>query len=594
MEQPEECFTHTLEYKIFMPIEVQSLIAALKERKLITSEQEAALQKRALSDVASIEPAILKEGWADEETLTQVKVAILGIPYVDLSGRMIAPNVLNAIPPSVAENYKMVAFDRKGNELLVAFVDPQDFKAIEAVDFLAQEHNLTVRYHIISLGGLRHIAKQYGELTKEAEEALAGVTEKSADDIGKRVSEGDLQEVVKSAPVSKMVLVIIRHAIDGRASDIHIEPQAHETRVRYRVDGILRTSLRLPRYIHSAIIARIKVLANLKLDETRKPQDGRIRLTIDGRDIDFRISTLPLYEGEKVVMRVLDPSVKVPTLKDLGFSEPHITSINHGIAKPHGLLLMTGPTGSGKTTTLYTILTLLNQDGINIITLEDPVEYYMEGVNQSQINPEVGYSFASGLRSILRQDPNIIMLGEIRDQESAELVTHASLTGHLVLSTLHTNDAIGAVPRLLDMGVEPFLLSATVNVVVAQRLARRICEHCKKTTEVPAPTVSALVQEAAAIPEKHWPKEISREIPKFFKGKGCTRCSNSGYKGRIAVAEVIEFTPPLQELIATGFRTSEVTKELGQQDYLTLRQDGLLKVFQGFTTLEEIYRVTSI
>lgn len=577
-----------------MPIEVQSLIAALKERKLITPEQEATLQKRAASDIASVEPMILKEGWADEELLTQVKGAILGIPYVDLSGRLIAPSVLNAIPPSVAENYKMVAFDRKGNELLVALVDPQDFKAIEAVDFLAQEHNLTVRYHIISLSGLRHITKQYGELRKEAEEALAGVAEKADDDVGTRVSEGDLQEVVKSAPVSKMVLVIIRHAIDGRASDIHIEPQAHETRVRYRVDGILRTSLRLPRYIHSAIIARIKVLANLKLDETRKPQDGRIRLTIDGRDIDFRISTLPLYEGEKVVMRVLDPSVKVPTLKDLGFSEPHITAISHGIAKPHGLLLMTGPTGSGKTTTLYTILTLLNQDGINIITLEDPVEYYMEGVNQSQINPEVGYTFASGLRSILRQDPNIIMLGEIRDQESAELVTHASLTGHLVLSTLHTNDAIGAVPRLLDMGVEPFLLSATVNVVVAQRLARRICDHCKKPAEVPAATVAALTQEAAAIPKKHWPKDIARNDLKFFKGKGCTHCSSSGYKGRVAVAEVIEFTPPLQELIATGFRTSEVIKELEQQDYLTLRQDGLLKACLGLTTLEEIYRVTSI
>ena len=570
------------------------LLEALVKNNLLSQQAVFDLKTKSEATKKSPEELILAEKKVNEEKLAEIKGQLLNLPYLDLRGRQIDRKILELISREVAENYQMVAFAKTGNEMNIGLNNPQDFKAIEAVDFLAQEHNLTVRYHIISLGGLRHIAKQYGELTKEAEEALAGVTEKSADDIGKRVSEGDLQEVVKSAPVSKMVLVIIRHAIDGRASDIHIEPQAHETRVRYRVDGILRTSLRLPRYIHSAIIARIKVLANLKLDETRKPQDGRIRLTIDGRDIDFRISTLPLYEGEKVVMRVLDPSVKVPTLKDLGFSEPHITSINHGIAKPHGLLLMTGPTGSGKTTTLYTILTLLNQDGINIITLEDPVEYYMEGVNQSQINPEVGYSFASGLRSILRQDPNIIMLGEIRDQESAELVTHASLTGHLVLSTLHTNDAIGAVPRLLDMGVEPFLLSATVNVVVAQRLARRICEHCKKPTEVPAPTVSALVQEAAAIPEKHWPKEISREIPKFFKGKGCTRCSNSGYKGRIAVAEVIEFTPPLQELIATGFRTSEVTKELGQQDYLTLRQDGLLKVFQGFTTLEEIYRVTSI
>ncbi|MDD5109715.1 MAG: GspE/PulE family protein [Patescibacteria group bacterium] len=576
-----------------MPVETGKLIAALVERKLITAEQATKLGAKGAEDPVGVESAMLKEGWVDEETLTKVKGEMLGVPYIDLAGRTIPPAVLNTLPPTVAENYQMVAFERRGNEIKVALVDPQNFKAIEAVDFLAQEGSLTVRYYIVSASGLRQVSRQYGELNKEAEEALAGVTEKEVDE-ELRVMPKDLQEVVRSAPVSKMVLVIIRHAIDGRASDIHIEPEPHETRVRYRIDGMLRTSLHLPRYIHSAIVARIKVLANLRLDETRKPQDGRIRLTIEGRDVDFRVSTLPLFEGEKVVMRVLDASFKVPTLQDLGFSEPHIAAIVASIAKPHGLLLLTGPTGSGKTTTLYTVLTLLNKEGVNIITLEDPVEYSVEGINQSQINPDVGYSFASGLRSILRQDPNIIMLGEIRDQESAELVTHASLTGHLVLSTLHTNDAIGAVPRLLDMGVEPFLLSSTVNAVVAQRLARRICEHCREPLKMPAVMEKGLAAEIAAVPNKHWPTDLSREKFQFWKGKGCSRCGNTGYLGRIAVAEVVEFTPELQELITTGFRGKDVETQLGKQEYITLRQDGLVKVLQGKTTLEEIYRVTKL
>ena len=576
-----------------MPIDAKLLITALQERNTISAQQADALLQQAGVDPVALERQIVKEGLVDEETLTQVKAAMLGVPYIDLTGKVMAPNVLNTIPASAAENYQMIAFDREGNEVKVAMVDPQNFKAIEAVDFLAQESGFTARYYMISATGWRQTSRQYGELSKEAEEALAGVNEQVTE-LDTRVTEKDLQEVVKSAPVSKMVLVIIRHAIDGRASDIHIEPEPHETRVRYRIDGILRTSLRLPRYIHSAIIARIKVLANLKLDETRKPQDGRIRLTIEGREIDFRVSTLPLFEGEKVVMRVLDVSLKVPTLEDLGFSAPHIAIITRGIAKPNGLLLMTGPTGSGKTTTLYTILTILNKEGVNIITLEDPVEYYVEGVNQSQINPEVGYSFASGLRSILRQDPNIIMLGEIRDQESAELVTHASLTGHLVLSTLHTNDAVGAIPRLMDMGVEPFLLASTVNVVMAQRLARRICEYCAKPVDVPPATVAAIKEEVVAIPDEYWPKGVSHEKLSFTKGKGCTRCANSGYQGRVAVVEIIEFTPELQELITSGFHLREVTIVLAKQKYITLRLDGLLKVLSGKTTLEEVYRVTKL
>jgi len=403
----------------------------------------------------------------------------------------------------------------------------------------------------------------------------------------------EMEEVIKSAPVSKMVLVIIRHAIDGRASDIHIEPTVTDTKVRYRIDGILRTSLVLPKYIHAAIVARIKVLANLKLDETRKPQDGRIRLTIAGRDIDFRVSTLPLFEGEKVVLRILDTTAQIPGLEQLGFNPIYIDLIKESIKKPHGLILLTGPTGSGKTTTLYTILTMLNQEGINIITLEDPIEYYIDGVNQSQIRPEIDYTFASGLRAILRQDPNVVMLGEIRDKETTELVIHASLTGHMILSTLHTNSAIGAIPRLIDLGAEPFLLSSVINLIIAQRLARKICPDCKKEVKVPPLLLKKAKENLAGIPAKYL-EGVDVANPVFFKGEGCAHCGNLGYQGRVAVAEVITITPELREIINQGGDTTAIRKALVSQDFITIAQDCLIRALKGITTIDEVVRISQL
>ncbi len=576
-----------------MPLDSAILLDELTKRNLLSAAQMETVRAQIASTGKPVEELLAATGAIDAEGLAKLKGELLGVPYVDLKYLTIPKAVLDMIPATAAENYQLAPFERTDNELKVALVNPQDFKAIEAIEFLAQESGLTAKYYIASPASIRKVCQQQQGLSQEAEAALANVSQVEVEST-RRVGEGDLEEVIKSAPVSKMVLVIIRHAIDGRASDIHIEPGINETRVRYRIDGILRTSLVLPKYIHSAIISRIKVMANLKLDETRKPQDGRIRLTIEGRDIDFRVSSLPLFEGEKIVMRVLDNSVKVPALADLGFSLPHIKIISAAITKTHGLLLITGPTGSGKTSTLYTLLTMLNKEGINIITLEDPVEYYVGGVNQSQINPEVGYTFASGLRSILRQDPNIIMLGEIRDEETAELVIHASLTGHMVLSTLHTNDSMGAVPRLLDMGAEPFLLASTVNLVMAQRLARRICPDCATKASVAAEVVAGIERELAGIPADYL-KGVGAKIPKplvFRKGAGCSRCSNQGYRGRIAVAEVILFTETLQELTTTGFKAREVAAELAKQHFVTLRQDCVLKAVQGFTTLEEVFRVT--
>jgi type IV pilus assembly protein PilB len=412
-------------------------------------------------------------------------------------------------------------------------------------------------------------------------------------------SEEVSAEDINSAPVSRIVSVIIRHAVEARASDIHIEPYANDSRVRYRIDGILHTSLSLPKSVHNAIIARIKVLAKLKLDETRIPQDGRIRLVVNNREVDFRISTLPLVNREKVVMRILDTSKGAPSLEQLGFNKLALRRIEEGSKKTSGIFLVTGPTGSGKTTTLYAMLNILNQEGVNISTLEDPIEYEIKGINQSQVRPKIGFSFASGLRSILRQDPNIIMVGEIRDEETAELSIHSSLTGHLVLSTLHTNDALGAVFRLLDMKIERFLLASTLKTVIAQRLARRLCPHCKKETKLSPDAIAEMTAELQNAPAD----VIKQELPEFstpeqalakykiFQAVGCARCENTGYSDRVAIAEVIEINDALRELINNGDQNLNIEAVKKTEEFLSIKQDGVLKVLQGQTSWEEVLRV---
>ena len=568
------------------------LLEQLVRGTIITQDVANDVKKRALDGKQRPEQLLMAEGKISEDALLEVKAKLLNIPSIDLRGLQIPKQVLNLIPREVAENYQMVPFEQQGTELRVGMVNPQDFKAVEAVEFLAQKADLKVRYYLISEDGLKVTLRQYREIGEEAEEALSHIGQKTAVVAADEASLQEMEQVIKSAPVSKMVLVILRHAIDGRASDVHIEPTLKDTKVRYRIDGILRTSLVLPKYIHAAIIARVKVLANLKLDETRKPQDGRIRLNIEGRDIDFRVSTLPLFEGEKVVLRILDSTSSVPALEKLGYHDVHIDTINQNVKRPHGLILLTGPTGSGKTTTLYTVLSMLNKDGTNIVTLEDPIEYYMSGVNQSQINPEIGYSFATGLRAILRQDPNVIMVGEIRDKETTELVIHASLTGHMILSTLHTNDALGAIPRMIDLGAEPFLLSSVINLVIAQRLARKICPDCKTQTEIPARLIKQAKEQIDRTPAKYLEGINTTELI-FYKGKGCARCGDLGYQGRTAVAELIDITPEIREIINRGGDRLEIEKVLPKQHFISLAQASLIKALQGVTTLDEVLRIAS-
>lgn len=568
------------------------LIEALVENNLIDRSQANDVKKRSLDQSKSPEEIILGDRLVDEDKMLEVKSALLNIPTVDLRGKEIPKKTLNFIPKEVAENYQMVPFDLTEKEISVGFLDPQNFKAIEAVEFLAQKAKLEAKYYLISKTSLQAGLRQYRALGEEAQEALASITEQSTSALGEKDLK-EMEEVIKSAPVSKMVLVILRHALDGRSSDIHIEPTLKDTKVRYRIDGILRTSLVLPKYVHSAIVSRIKVLANLKLDESRKPQDGRIRLNIEGREIDFRVSTLPLFEGEKVVLRILDSTAKIPSLDDLGYEPFQIDIIKESIKKPFGLILMTGPTGSGKTTTLYTILSMLNKDGVNIVTLEDPIEYYMNGINQSQVNPEIKYTFASGLRAILRQDPNIVMVGEIRDTETTKLVIHAGLTGHLILSTLHTNDSLGAIPRMVDLGAEAFLLSSTINLIIAQRLARKICPDCKQEAEVPQALRDKIKSQISDIPSKYL-QGIDVSKMKFYKGKGCSRCGQLGYQGRTAIAEMINITEELRNIINAGGKTSEIEKVLPKQHFITLAQSGLLKALRGETTLDEVVRISPL
>jgi type IV pilus assembly protein PilB len=415
----------------------------------------------------------------------------------------------------------------------------------------------------------------------------------AVENVGKEDIE-DVKKIMKSAPVTKVVSVIFRHAVEGRASDIHIEPFHKETRVRYRIDGVLHTSLVLPRSVHNSIIARIKVLSNLKLDETRLPQDGRISLTMGGKDIDFRVSTIPLIKDEKAVMRILDTTKGAPTLEELGFEGRTLNIIEETVKKTTGMFLVTGPTGSGKSTTLFSALNRINAEGVNISTLEDPVEYYIKGVNQSQVKPEIGFDFANGLRSLLRQDPDVIMVGEIRDNETAELAIHAGLTGHFVLSTLHTNNALGVIPRLLDMEAESFLLGSTLNTVVAQRLARKICPHCKVEEEMPEDVLADIKKEVNDLPTKIVERELKGfdlSTAKFYKGEGCNRCASTGYTGRTVIAETIEINGKIKKAIVDSKRVLNLDDVKASQDFVTMKQDGIIKVIKGITTMEEVLRI---
>jgi type IV pilus assembly protein PilB len=576
------------------------LLSLLESKKIISLEKSLEIKNTVIDKDGNLSVFLIAQKIVDEEKLTELKAEVFGLSYYNLADNEVPEAVLNFLPEEISRTYKIICFGKENKNIKIGLVE-SNLKAIEAVNFLAADEKLKVEYYLISNSSFQKAFKQYQKLEEEISSALEVKAKEEGEELITVSNESnDLNtDDINSAPVSRIVSVVIRHAVEARASDIHIEPFAKESRVRYRIDGILHTSLTLPKSIHNAVIARIKVLAKLKLDETRVPQDGRIRLIINNREIDFRVSTLPLANNEKVVMRILDTVSGVQTLESLGFNQIVLRRMHEGIKKTSGIVLVTGPTGSGKTTTLYSILNILNQEGVNISTLEDPIEYEIKGINQSQVRPRIGFSFANGLRSLLRQDPNIIMVGEIRDEETAELSIHASLTGHLVLSTLHTNDAIGAVFRLLDMKIERFLLSSTLKTVVAQRLARRLCEHCKKETNLSPDAKQNMVTELKSLSEA----VIKMELPEFtnfdelfvkyklFQAVGCQRCENTGYSSRVSIAEAIEINDELKEMINNGDKNLNLEAVKKTEDFISIEQDGIIKVLKGVTTMEEVLRV---
>ncbi len=521
-----------------------------------------------------------KLGTPDDSSLS------INISYVDLSKIAVPKKILSLIPEHIARHYQVVPVAQEKNKLVVAMIDPEDREALE---FIKKKVGMPLEIKICTQSDLNHVLDQYTALSGELKKIVESAEEEADFDVKQKVPEkAKIDETVETAPAAKIVQSLFKRAVREKASDIHIEPYEDQVVVRFRVDGILRQVISLPKEIHPAIISRVKILSNLKIDETRLPQDGRFQTVIDGAEVDFRISSLPTVNGEKIVARILDKSAGILTLEQLGMRGTAFITLDENIHKAHGMILVTGPTGSGKTTTLYAVIDKIKSVGINIITLEDPVEYRMQTINQAQVHSQIGFTFANGLRSIVRQDPDVIMIGEIRDYETADMAVHAALTGHVVLSTLHTNDAAGAVPRLIDMKIEPFLINSSTNCVVAQRLCRRICESCREVLEVEAGQKELAQKELDKLPSN----EKKPDKLEFFHGKGCGNCSDTGYKGRLGIFEVFSLRDDLKEMIAKRASGTELGAQAIKNGMVTMKQDGILKAAEGLTTLEEVWRTT--
>jgi len=535
---------------------------------------------------------ILKEKKAfSEKDYVKIRAELLGVPFIDLSSLTIEQNILKHIPEEVAKKYQIVCFEinKDTKALKIATTKPEDYVTLE---FLQKIIGQEIEPYLAINSEIVKILNQYSGIQTEVEKAIEGENllpsnKKEIEKITK------VDAIRQDSPLAKLVDTIFEHAVIGGASDIHIEPTIKTLDVRYRLDGILRRTITLPMDIHKAVVSRIKILSDLKIDEARIPQDGRFHGVYGDREIDFRVSTFPTVNGEKIVMRILDKSIGILTLEQLGVRGKPYDILQTNIHKPHGMTLVTGPTGAGKSTTLYAIIGILNNVGINIVTLEDPVEYYIDGINQSQVNHDIKYDFATGIRAIVRQDPDCIMIGEIRDFETADMAVHAALTGHIVLSTLHTNNAAGAIPRLIDMGIEPFLLSSSINVVIAQRLARKICPHCRTELKVPKEIITNLKIDLLTLPKDYQDKLKGKDSISIFKGEGCNLCNQSGYKGRIGIFEILPLEGETEDLTNQKADAKKIEKAAIRNGMITLKQDGVMKVLDGITTMEEFWRVIS-
>ncbi|RJQ28893.1 type II/IV secretion system protein [Candidatus Parcubacteria bacterium] len=567
----------------------QQFLKALQDAGLLDETAAAKLGREAALSGRSAEELVYRRRMVSDTKIAELKSGILKVPYQKVDLEHFENQLLELVPEETARTYSVVPLGKKGDLLVAGMLHPDDQKAQEALKFLARRNRLNLGVYLVSYRDWQEIMRRYSPYRSEVEKAVQAFSAKPGGVSGRvvRLEEGGEGE---EAPVIRIVAGTFTEAVQSGASDIHVEPQENYLRIRFRIHGELKEEASLPVELSQPIVSRVKVISNLKIDETRIPQDGRFRTRIFDRDIDFRVSTFPTPLGEKVAIRVLDPTTGLRSFDELGLVGKSLEIVKSGLGKPFGMILVTGPTGSGKTTTLYALLKLLNKETENIVSLEDPVEYFVEGVNQSQVRPEIGYDFASGLRQILRQDPDIIMVGEIRDNETAGLAVQSALTGHIVLSTLHTNNAVGVIPRLIDMKVEPFLIPVSLNLMIAQRLVGLLCPGCK-VAEVAPPALQKVIKKTLS----ELPPEVSgkhQEPFKVYHAPGCPRCKNRGIVGRFALYEVFQMTPALEEVINTGPTAQRILKIAKDQGMITLRQDGILKALAGLVSAEEVVRET--
>jgi len=563
-----------------MAINKDQLKQVLLEKGLLDADKITTASAHAESQKITLEEFLFKNQMVPDNDLGKIIADLYEVPFVDLTGFTIKENLLSVVPPRMASSQLVLPFEMGDGVIRVAFNNPESY---ELITFLENKTGLRIEPHYATELELRKALKVYNrDVNEKFNQLLKGSLE-------------DPNKIESLQDASKLVDAIILFAQQNGASDVHLEPHKDFLVIRYRVDGLLRNVAELPIQVTELITTRIKVLSRMRTDEHRAAQDGRFKLEVHGVEVTLRVSIIPVYDGEKVVMRLLSASNQELNLKALGYSELNLTKIDEGMKKTHGILLVTGPTGSGKTTTLYSMMKMLNSPDVNISTIEDPIEYRLQGINQTQVNRKTDLTFANGLRALVRQDPDIIMVGEIRDKETANVAINAALTGHLVLATLHTNDAASTLPRLMEMGVESFLIAATAKMVVAQRLIRTICDHCKKSYELNLGQIEALSKQFDLESDmtailKHMKKENEKTFV-FYRGEGCEICGGSGYKGRTTIAEVMEVTDPVQKNILEMVSSSQLEEMAMNEGMISMFMDGMEKVFEGVTTIEEIFRV---
>lgn len=583
-----------------------SLIQELATRGLISQAQVADVVRLADGKYNGDTDSALVDVGVDEDALLAFKSEYFSLPAMTLEKKGVDAEVLKLFPRETMEQYKMIPLSIESGVMNVGIINPENTESTDALQFISSRNGLAFKLFVIRKKDYDKVTQQYQGFSSEVSKALSDLDSEGPNAPGlefkdstsdivdinapNQVLAGKKEEggkIVEDAPVIKIVAVMLRHATEGNASDIHIENTGAEVKVRFRVDGILHTSLKLPLNVYSGVVARVKILAKMRLDEKRRPQDGGFSVKINNRKVDFRVSTFPGYYGEKVVLRILDQEKGVRSLEDLDMNQEHLSLIKKALNLPYGLIIISGPTGSGKSTTLYAMLNALDREGRNVVSLEEPVEYQIEGVTQSQVRPEIGYTFATGLRSILRQDPDIIMVGEIRDAETAQLAIQAALTGHLVLSTLHTNTSIGIVPRLVDMGIDPYLIAPTLRLAVAQRLAQKSCDDAKREVAMDETIRTMIMEQFKDLPDEF--KSSLGITSKVIQTTSSPTCP-SGTRGRIAIFEMFEVSKDIERMILETPTEQDLYKALRVKGMITMKEDALLKSLQGNIPLKEVYK----